>query len=77
MEHTTGLTDDEFDELLVRLRDAGVEGNPSIPGPFGSLQATPVHLRNACGACISSPPSGRSSVPLSAHIPRPIARAGR
>ena len=46
MEHTTGLTDDEFDELLVRLRDAGVEGNPSIPGPFGSLQATPVHLRN-------------------------------
>ena len=54
-----------------------VEGHPPIPGPFGSLQATPVHLRNACGACISSPPSGRSPIPLSAHILRPIARAGR
>ena len=28
MECTTGLTDDEFDGLLARLREEGVEGYP-------------------------------------------------
>ena len=30
MECATGLTDDEFDELLARLRQEGVEGCPPI-----------------------------------------------
>ena len=36
MECTTGLTDDEFDELLAWLRQEGVEGYPSILGLSGS-----------------------------------------
>ena len=46
MEYTTGLTDDEFDELLVRLREEGVEGRPPILGLSGSLRATLIHLRH-------------------------------
>ena len=38
MEYIAGLTDDEFDELLVWLRDAGVEGCPLILGLSGSLE---------------------------------------
>ena len=45
MECTTGLTDDEFDELLARLRQEGVEGYPSILGLSGSLRATLMYLR--------------------------------
>ena len=40
MEYTTGLTDDEFADLLVRLREEGVEGYPPILGLSGSLRAT-------------------------------------
>ena len=45
MDYTTGLTDDEFDELLVRLREEGVEGRPPILGLSGSLRATLIYLR--------------------------------
>ena len=40
MDYTTGLTDDEFADLLVRLREEGVEGYPPILGLSGSLRAT-------------------------------------
>ena len=46
MECTTGLTDDEFDGLLARLREEGVEGYPPILGLSGSLQATLIYLRH-------------------------------
>ena len=46
MDYATGLTDDEFDELLVRLREEGVEGRPPILGLSGSLRATLIHLRH-------------------------------
>ena len=46
MECTTGLTDDEFDELLAWLRQEGVEGYPPILGLSGSLQATLIYLRH-------------------------------
>ena len=46
MECTTGLTDDEFDELLAWLREEGVEGYPPILGLSGSLQATLIYLRH-------------------------------
>ena len=46
MDYTTGLTDDEFDELLVRLREEGVEGRPPILGLSGSLRAALIHLRH-------------------------------
>ena len=46
MGYITGLTDDEFDELLVRLREEGVEGRPPILGLSGSLRATLIHLRH-------------------------------
>ena len=42
MDYTTGLTDDEFDEL----REEGIEGRPPILGLFGSLRATLIHLRH-------------------------------
>ena len=45
MNYTTGLTDDELDELLVRLREEGVEGRPPILGLSGSLRATLMYLR--------------------------------
>ena len=45
MECTTGLTDDEFDELLAWLREEGVEGYPPILGLSGSLRATSMYLR--------------------------------
>jgi len=40
MEYTTGLTDDEFDELLVQPREEGVEGRPPILSLSGSPRAT-------------------------------------
>ena len=39
------MTDEEFDELLVWLREEGVEGYPPILGLSGSLQATLMYLR--------------------------------
>ena len=45
MECTTGLTDDEFDELLAWLREEGVEGYLPILGLSGSLRATLMYLR--------------------------------
>ena len=46
MEYTTGLTDDEFDELLVRPREEGVEGRPPILSLSGSPRATLIYLRH-------------------------------
>ena len=46
MECATGLTDDEFDELLARLREEGVEGCPPILGLSGSLRATVMYMRH-------------------------------
>ena len=45
MECTTGLTDDEFDELLAWLREEGVEGYPPILGLSGSLWAALMYIR--------------------------------
>ncbi len=45
MECITGLTDDEFDGLLVWLCEEGVEGYPPILGLSGSLRATLIYLR--------------------------------
>ena len=45
MECTTGLTDDEFDELLAWLREEGVEGYPPILGLSGSLRAALMYIR--------------------------------
>ena len=45
MECTTGLTDDEFDELLAWLREEGVEGYPPILGLSGSLTAALMYIR--------------------------------
>ena len=46
MEYTTGLTDDEFDELLVQPREEGVEGRPPILSLSGSPRATLIYLRH-------------------------------
>ena len=46
MECATGLTDDEFDELLARLREEGVEGCPPILGLSGSLRAAVMYGRH-------------------------------
>ena len=46
MECATGLTDDEFDELLARLREEGVEGCPPILGLSGSLRAAVMYMRH-------------------------------
>ena len=45
MEYTTGLTDDEFDVLLVWLREEGVEGRLPILGLSGPLAATVMYMR--------------------------------
>ena len=45
MKYTTGLTDNEFDELLAWLRQEGVEGYLPILGLSGSLRATLMYLR--------------------------------
>ena len=46
MECATGLTDDEFDGLLARLREEGVEGCPPILGLSGSLRAAVMYMRH-------------------------------
>ncbi len=46
MEYTTVLTDDEFDEPLVWLRDWGLRGSSPILGPSGSLRAFLIQLHH-------------------------------
>ena len=77
MGYTTGLTDDEFDELLVRLREEGVEGYPPILGLSGSLRATLIHLRHnivqaAIGELlgVSQPTISRAVKALTEAFPR-------
>ena len=45
MEYTTGLPTAKFADLLIRLREEGVEGYPPILGLSGSLRATSMYLR--------------------------------
>ena len=46
MEYTTGLTDDEFADLLIRLREEGVEGRPPSLGLRDSLRAALIYMRH-------------------------------
>ena len=80
MECTTGLTDDEFDELLAWLREEGVEGYPPILGLSGSLRATLMYLRqNIVQAVIgeflgvSQPTVSRAIKALTGAISRTLA----
>ena len=80
MECTTGLTDDEFDELLAWLREEGVEGYPPILGLSGSLRATLMYLRqNIVQAVIgeilgvSQPTVSRAIKAITAAISRTLA----
>ena len=45
MEYTTGLPTPKFADLLIRLREEGVEGYPPILGLSGSLRATLMYMR--------------------------------
>ena len=45
MKYTTGLSTPKFADLLIRLREEGVEGYPPILGLSGSLRATLMYLR--------------------------------
>ena len=47
MDYTTGLTDDEFDELLVRLREEGVEGYSG--NKTKSVSGASFLVRGRCG----------------------------
>ena len=80
MECTTGLTDDEFDELLAWLREEGVEGYPPILGLSGSLTATLMYMRqNIVQAVIgeflgvSQPTVSRAIKALTGAISRTLA----
>ena len=46
MEYTTGLTDDEFADLLIRLREEGVEDHPPSLGLRDSLRAVLIYMRH-------------------------------
>mgnify|MGYP002714964396 CR=1 FL=1 len=46
MECTTGLADDEFDELLAWLREEGVEGYPPSMGLRNALKAVLIYMRH-------------------------------
>ena len=80
MECTTGLTDDEFDELLAWLREEGVEGYPPVLGLSGSLTATLMYMRqNIVQAVIgeflgvSQPTVSRAIKALTGAISRTLA----
>ena len=46
MEYTTGLPTAKFADLLIRLREEGVEGRPPSPGLRDSLRAALIHMRH-------------------------------
>ena len=80
MECTTGLTDDEFDGLLARLRQEGVEECPPILGLSGSLRAALMYMRqNIVQAVIgerlgvSQPTVSRAIKAITAAISRTLA----
>ena len=70
MECTTGLTDDEFDGLLARLREEGVEGYPPILGLSGSLRATLMYLRQNIVQAVTGEILGVSQPTVSRAIRR-------
>jgi len=73
MECTTGLTDDEFDELLAWLREEGVEGYPPILGLSGSLRAALMYLRQNIVQVVIGEQLGVSH----AHCSRGLSRRSR
>ena len=80
MECATGLTDDEFDGLLARLRQEGVEECPPILGLSGSLRAALMYMRqNIVQAVIgerlgvSQPTVSRAIKAITAAISRTLA----
>ena len=46
MEYTTGLPTAKFADLLIRLREEGVEGYPPSPGLRDSLRAALIYMRH-------------------------------
>ena len=46
MKYTTGLPTPEFADLLIRLREEGVEGYPPSPGLRDSLKAALIYMRH-------------------------------
>ena len=46
MEYTTGLPTAKFADLLIRLREEGVEGRPPSPGLRDSLRAALIRMRH-------------------------------
>ena len=46
MKYTTGLPTPKFADLLIRLREEGVEGYPPSPGLRDSLRAALIRMRH-------------------------------
>ena len=46
MEYTTGLPTAKFADLLIRLREEGVEGHPPSPGLRNALKAALIYMRH-------------------------------
>ena len=46
MKYTTGLLTAKFVDLLIRLREEGVEGYPPSPGLRDSLRAALIYMRH-------------------------------
>ena len=46
MEYTTGLPTAKFADLLIRLREEGVEGRPPSPGLRDPLRAALIYMRH-------------------------------
>jgi len=46
MKYTTGLLTAKFADLLIRLREEGVEGYPPSPGLRDSLRAVLIYMRH-------------------------------
>ena len=68
MKYTTGLSTPKFADLLIRLREEGVEGYPPSPGLRDSLRAALIYMRhNVIQAVIGEQP-GASQPTISRAI---------
>ena len=68
MKYTTGLPTAKFADLLIRLREEGVEGYPPSPGLRDSLRAALIYMRhNVIQAVIGEQP-GASQPTISRAI---------
>ena len=47
MKYTTGLPTAKFADLLIRLREEGVEGYPPSPGLRNALKAVLIYMRHS------------------------------